>query len=104
MLNDSKTEVIHLHSKFDKQFESIPSLRVGSDEISPVKYVRNLGFYFYSCIVGHDQVSKICKSASFALHRIGRIRNVLNRTTTEQLIHAFINSRLHYYKSLYAHS
>ena len=103
VLNDSKTEVIHLHSKFDKQFETIASLWVGTDEVSPVKCVRSLGYYFDSCILGHDQVSNICKSASFALHRIGRIRNVLYCTTTEQLIHAFITSRLDYCKILYMH-
>ena len=102
-LNDKKTEVIHLHSKFDKNHENIPYLRVGVDKIVPSSSVRNLGFQFDDVILGHDQVSNICKSASFALHRIGRIRNVLDRRTTEQLIHAFITSRLDYCNSLYVH-
>ena len=103
VLNDSKTEVIHLHSKFDRHHDQIPSLRIGTDEIVPSHCVRNLGFYFDSCILGRDQVVNVCKSASFALHRIGRIRHVLNRTTTEKLIHAFITSRLDYCNSLYLH-
>ena len=33
-------------------------------------------------------------SASFALRKIGKIRNYLDKSTTEQLIHAFVSSRL----------
>ena len=39
-------------------------------------------------------MNNICKSASFGLYRIGRIRKYLDERTTEQLVHAFITSHL----------
>ena len=100
VLNDSKTEVIHVHSTY-RDFEPLVSLKVGNDDIVPSDCVRNLGVHFDSLALGHVQVTKVCKSASFGLYRIGRIRKYLNRTNTEQLIHAFITSRLDYCNSLY---
>ena len=62
--------------------------------------VRNLGFYLDSNCTFYSHISSVCKSASFALYRIGRIRRFLDRTSTERLIHAFITSRLDYCNSL----
>ncbi|XP_072017823.1 uncharacterized protein [Amphiura filiformis] len=39
-------------------------------------------------------VSSVCKSASFALYKIGRLRSFLDQPSTEKLVHAFITSRL----------
>ena len=47
-----------------------------------------------------DQVTSICKSASYSLWRIGRIRHLLDRKTTEKLIHSFVSSRLDYCNGL----
>ena len=47
-----------------------------------------------------DHISSVCKSASFALYRIGRIRRFLDQTSAEWLIHAFIISRLDFCKSM----
>ena len=41
-----------------------------------------------------DQVKSICKSASFALYKIGKLRCFLDQKSTEKLVHAFITSRL----------
>ena len=45
-------------------------------------------------------VNSICKSASFALWKIGKIRKLLDSHSTEKLVHAFITSRLDYCNSL----
>ncbi|KAK6195688.1 hypothetical protein SNE40_001062 [Patella caerulea] len=47
-----------------------------------------------------SQVNTISKSAYFALFRISKIRNLLDRATTEKLIHAFVSSKLEYCNSL----
>ena len=41
-----------------------------------------------------QHVNNICRSASLALHKIGKIRNCLDQKTTEMLVHAFVSSRL----------
>ena len=45
-------------------------------------------------------VSNLCRAASFALWKINKIRNLLDQSSTEKLIHAFITSRLDYCNSL----
>ena len=103
VLNDSKTEVINIHSSFNRNYCPLASLKVGDDDIVPSKCVKNLGVYFDDVFLCHKQVANVCKSASFSLYRIGRIRKFLNRSTTEKLVHAFITSRLDYCNSLYSH-
>ena len=41
-----------------------------------------------------SHVSSLCKSAYYQLRNVNSIRNVLSRDATEQLIHAFVTSRL----------
>ena len=48
----------------------------------------------------YSRVSNLCKSASFALKRIGDIRQYLDQPSTEKLIHAFVSSILDYCNSL----
>jgi hypothetical protein len=62
--------------------------------------VRNLGFYFDSHATMNEHVLHITKSASFALYKIGKIRHLIDQTTTERLVHAFITSRLDFCNSL----
>ena len=45
-------------------------------------------------------VNEVCRKASAALWRIGKIRSLLDQKTTERLIHAFVTSRLDYCNSL----
>ena len=47
-----------------------------------------------------DYIKNICRSASYALYKIGRIRNFLDKKSTETLIHAFITCRLDQCNSL----
>ena len=73
---------------------------MGLTLVKPTTTVKDLGVYFDAFATMSDQVSKICQAASFALYRIGRIRRLLDRRTTEKLIHAFITSRLDYCNSV----
>ena len=62
--------------------------------------VRDLG-----TIVDHHldlgkHVNNICKSASFAIKNIGRIRKYLSQSDCERIIHAFITSKLDYYNAI----
>ena len=41
-----------------------------------------------------DHVSSICRSASFALYNIGKLRMYLDKASAEILVHAFVTSRL----------
>ena len=56
------------------------------------KLVANLDRY----LTMSTHVENLCKSASFALKRIGSTRQYLNQSCTEQLIRAFVSSKLDY--------
>lgn len=99
VLNDSKTEILHFHSPF-RTTGALPSLKIGECSVDVSNTVRDLGFYFDSHATINAHITHLAKSASFALYRIGKIRNLIDRTTTERLVHAFITSRLDFCNSL----
>ena len=43
-------------------------------------------------------VSYICKAASFALHKIGTLRQFLSQAATEKLVHALIMPRIDFWQ------
>ena len=45
-------------------------------------------------------VAQKCRSASFALHRIGKIRSFLDKQTAERLVHAFVMCHIDFCNSL----
>ena len=72
VLNSDKTEVIHFSSRHNKVVEELNSMRVCESIITPTSSVRNLGVHFESSGNLSSHVNQICKSAYFALYRIGK--------------------------------
>ena len=68
--------------------------------IEPVNSARNLGVIVQNDLKMDIFVTNICRSASYALYRIGQIRKFLDRKSTEILVHAFITCRLDQCNSL----
>ena len=93
-LNDDKTEFIILGSKH--QIAKLPTLHlsIGTSQICPSDKVRNLGAIFDTNMTLQDHITHIAKCSSFQLRNIGFIRKYLNQDAAEQLIHAFVTSRL----------
>jgi hypothetical protein len=99
-LNESKTEVVCFSSKFSKHEPYVRNVRIGDLSIDTSSVVRNLGVIFDVNATMSQHVSNMCKSATFSLWRLSRIRHLLNQSATERLIHAFITSQLDYCNSL----
>ena len=93
MLNDSKTEILHLTSRFIPA-PQLSSLRVGGAEVAPSTSARDLGVVIDEHVTMSQHVSSVCRSASFALYNIGKLRTYLDQASTEMLVHAFVSSRL----------
>ena len=91
-LNLGKTEVLHLRSR-NKSLTSL-SVNVCDIPILSVPKARDLGVIVQDDLSMKTHINKMCKSAALGLHRIGKIRNCLDRSTTEKLVHAFIFSHL----------
>ena len=92
-LNEDKTEVIHVTSRFRKP-SLLPFVNIADVPVQPVKSARNLGVIFENDLRMDTYIQNICRSASYALYKIGRIRNYLDEKSTETLIHAFITCRI----------
>jgi len=57
---------------------------------------RDLGVTVDSKLQLDKHVNNICKSASFTINNIGRIRRYLSQSDCEKIVHVFITSKLDY--------
>lgn len=99
-LNDLKTEAIFFGSKSQISKVALPPVQVGDALVQPAHQVRNLGSIFDSELSMVPHVNGLCQTACFHIRNIGKIRKFLDTASCEQLIHAFVTSRLDLYNSL----
>ena len=98
--NDSKTEVLYIHSKFDRSPMPFNSINIGSCSITPAKQARNIGVTFDDTFSFHQHVSSTCRSIYFFLRKIGHIRKYLTNESCSTIVHAIVSSKLDYGNSL----
>ena len=89
-LNIGKTEVLHFKSRNNST--SPLSVNVSDISVQSVSKARDLGVIVQDDLSMKTHINNMCKSAALGLHRIGKIRHLLDRSTTEKLVHAFIFS------------
>ena len=99
-LNNSKTEFIVFGVK--QQLDKVDNIeiKIGKDIIQNVPSVRNLGMHFDSELKHTVHVNKLTSTSYHTLHNISRVRNLLDKPTTQTLIQALVLSRLDYCNSL----
>lgn len=97
--NGTKTDVVHFSSRHLQQ-HPIKLVEIDGTKIKTTTEVRDLGVMLDNNLTMASQVNSVCKSASFALRRIGTVRKFLDQTNSEKLIHAFVTSKLDYCNSL----
>ena len=101
MLNDSKTEILLVGSRQQLRKVELDALMVGTSKVPLASSaVRNLGASFDPELTMNTHVNKLCSAAYFHLYNLRRIRRYLSQETCEQLVHAFITSRIDYCNSL----
>ena len=98
--NDDKTEFLIIGNPQQRLKVSLPSLSVGDVPIAPTTECRNLGVIIDNSMTMDKQVSAMCKSISFHLRNISKIRKYLTDSSAASLVHALISSRLDYCNSL----
>ena len=69
VLNDAKTEFIHVKSRFRSTIAS-PSLSVGDLVIKPTQCARNLGVMVDSTLCLSDHISAVCRSDLVTIRKI----------------------------------
>ena len=98
-LNSTKTEVLHIKCRF-RSCLPLPPFEIDDIQVLPVKKARNLGVVFDEQFTMSNYVSAKCRSASFALHKISKIRPYIDKNTTKKLVHAFVMCHLDICNSL----
>ena len=100
MLNDGKTEFLVVGTSKQLAKLDINKISVGDSEVKPSSTVKNLGVWLDSCLNMEKHISNTCKSAFYMLYNLRHIRRYLSQEDAENLVHAFIGSRLDYCNGL----
>ena len=92
--NDDKTEVIIFGSAQQLKKIELHAVHIG-DSLNTLSHnVRNLGVQLDETMTMESHITTVWKSAIFHLHNIARIRHCLIPSATEQIVYAFVTSRL----------
>ena len=93
-LNDNKTQFLLLGSRQQLAKFEVLHVHIGTTSVSPVEKSRNLGVIFDSNMTMESQVSNCVKLAYHSLRNLRAIRKYLTQKAAEQLVHAFVTSRI----------
>ena len=99
-LNTSKTEVLVLGPKNHRDNLANCLLTLDNISLSSNSNVRNLGVIFDQDLSFNSHIKQVSRTAFFHLRNIAKIRSFLSFKNAEQIIHAFVTSRLDYCNSL----
>jgi Reverse transcriptase (RNA-dependent DNA polymerase) len=101
-LNESKTDVLMVHSSRSRLAPPALPLAVGNEQICPVSSVRNLGFILDCHMTFEDQIRSTRQRCYLHLRRIARLKQFLSYSATTKLITGLVFPILDYGNSLLA--
>ena len=100
-INHDKTEIILFHPESLINQVIIGGTTVGSECIRFSNEVKNVGVWLDKNFKMDKHINKIVAHCYKLLRDIGRVRRVLSKDHTEQLVHAVVSMRLDYCNSLF---
>ena len=100
LLNSEKTEILIFGPKTSSRNNLEYCLTLDGCSVKSSSSVRNLGVLFDTNLSFEGHVTSICKTAFFHLKNISKLRHMLSMKNAEQLVHAFMTSRLDYCNAL----
>ena len=80
---------------------SVEGIRVGNEEITSVRIVKNVYVYLDENLKVDKHVKKLFSKAFYQLYKLKRIRKFLSNDAIQTVVHAFITSNLDYCNSLF---
>ena len=99
-LNSSKTEAILIGTPHQVTSSPITSITFSNQIIPLSSVVTNLGVKMDSQLSFDSHIKHLSKTSFFHLRNIARLRPTLTLPDADQLIHAFVSSRLDYCNAL----
>ena len=92
-LNGDKTELLVINARH-RPCPLIDHIDVSNFKIQPSDTASNIGVTFDRHMSLDQHVTNICKTCSFHLRKIAKIRDYLSTADTETLVHSLITSKL----------
>ena len=99
-MNNDKTEFLLISPKSVTLPNDLPLLHIGNHEIISSSSARNIGVVLDSKASREFQVLSVSKSCCVHLHNISKIKKILDQSSLESVVHAFIITKLDYCNSL----
>ena len=89
-LNNDKTEILEIQSKWDTPSSGITHIRISEESIPLSDAATSLDVLLDRHFNMHTHVHHICWSAYLQFKQITDVRSFLSQRTVEPLVHAFI--------------
>ena len=83
----TKTNIIVMCAPHMQIKLSMPHIELGNTVVPVCTVAKTFGIFFDDALSMTNQVQHICRLVYFHFHCIGNIRNLLDRKTTEIMIH-----------------
>ena len=99
-LNDSKTEILLIRSRFDTLPAPITSIHIGTSCVTITDSARNIGVTFDDSYSFKPHISNTCRSVNYFLRKMAHIRKFLTEESCKTVIHAVMSAKLDYANSL----
>ena len=99
-LNANKTEMLLISPKQLATKLNCHTILIGEHEVTPAIVVRNIGVTMDTHASMEAHVNNVSRAYYYHIYSIGRIRCYLSQYAAEQLVHAFITSKLDYCNAL----
>lgn len=93
--------MLHITSQF-RNSNQISHFELEAGRIPCSESARDLGVLLDDNLTLHQHIRNVCRSASWGITKIGKLRKFLNQAATERLVHAFVSSHLDYCNCLLA--
>ena len=93
-LNNNKTEFMVFSSRFRKSSPANCSIHVGDICVPQIHSVKDLEAFLDTHMTLETHVNNIARAGFMHLRRISHIRQHLDRTSSETLVHAFVSSKI----------
>ncbi|XP_041466248.1 uncharacterized protein LOC121416805 [Lytechinus variegatus] len=88
-----------LFSNIIDELPELPKFEVDGAVVKPSECSKDLGVIVDGKLCMKQHIQKICRAASFGIHRIGKLRKYLDKNSTERLVNAFVTSQIDYCNS-----
>lgn len=99
-VNDDKTEILLVGSKYHLKKRSSISFNVGNETVYSSKQVKNLGVIFDNSLTMCEFINSKCSACFYYIREIGKIRKFLTIEATKNIVQAYVTSRLDFCNSI----